>query len=160
MADSRHPVPDVNLEPPSHEARRSICLSLFFTCPSSLWGMWRPLCIPSECGRTWKLRDCQELVGIWTWPRGLGHFGGCWTEPVSSIKFYVSVVMRHKLNQWTLKYWVGFLVPAVVVMKSFIFWDITPCSSSKTSVDFRRTTRHYIPEDRTVWNTLLFLFLF
>jgi hypothetical protein len=63
-----------------------------------------------------------------------------------------------------------------VMMKSFIFWDMTPCSlsslcyllhavfflvnystlkmkavrSSATSVDFQRTTRHYISEDRTL----------
>jgi hypothetical protein len=67
-----------------------------------------------------------------------------------------------------------------VVMKSFTFWDITPCSplkvcltpaftlvsfpaysstlkkeamcSSETMVDFQWTTRRYIPEDKTLHN--------
>jgi hypothetical protein len=83
----------------------------------------------------------------------------------------------------------GFEVVTVMVVKTSIFWDITPCSpftvnrrfkehvgsiclppaftlvscraycsnlkmeatcSSKTPVDFQRTTRRYIPEDRTL----------
>jgi hypothetical protein len=32
--------------------------------------------------------------------------------------------------------------------KSFIFWDITPCSSFKV----KQTTQHYIPEGRTHHN--------
>jgi hypothetical protein len=71
-------------------------------------------------------------------------------------------------------YRVGFEVLTEVVMKSYIFRRITPCSllatcftlvsclaysstmkmeatcSSETSVDFQRTTRHYIPEDKTL----------
>jgi hypothetical protein len=60
---------------------------------------------------------------------------------------------------------VGFEVLTPVVMKSTIFWDITPpaftlvsCSvystltmearcSSETLVDFQRTTRCYVPQD-------------
>jgi hypothetical protein len=38
---------------------------------------------------------------------------------------------------------VGFEVLTAVVMKSTIFWDITPC-------DTQRTTRRYIPEDGTL----------
>jgi hypothetical protein len=64
---------------------------------------------------------------------------------------------------------VGFKVLTAVVMKSTIFWDITPSSSrrflaqlifwilkmkaicwSETSVDTQRTTRCYIPEDGTL----------
>jgi hypothetical protein len=71
----------------------------------------------------------------------------------------------------------GFEVLTAVVMKSFIFLDITPCRQlnlglapaftlvscsaylalkmeaiclSETSVDFQRTTRHYIQEDSTL----------
>jgi hypothetical protein len=62
--------------------------------------------------------------------------------------------------------YVAFKVLTAVVMKSCIFREITPCSplsvnrhlggtlkmettySSETSVDFQRTTRRYIPEDR------------
>jgi hypothetical protein len=50
--------------------------------------------------------------------------------------------------------------------KSFIFWDIPPCSPlkstdvseekfssiSETSVEFQRITRRYIPEDRRIHN--------
>jgi hypothetical protein len=73
-------------------------------------------------------------------------------------------------------FYVGSEVLKMVVMKSFIFWDITPCSLSKAnryfrgtcpfyiqgqrmntarnqcearqSVDFQCTTQYYIPEDR------------
>jgi hypothetical protein len=52
---------------------------------------------------------------------------------------------------------VGFEVLTAVVMKSIIFWDMTPCSplkvnwcSSEKSVDFQRTTRRYIPEESTL----------
>jgi hypothetical protein len=65
---------------------------------------------------------------------------------------------RKSLNRY-----VGFEVLTALVMKSTIFWDITPCSllskkpawkqvasrairSSETAVDFQRTTRLYIPE--------------
>jgi hypothetical protein len=41
-----------------------------------------------------------------------------------------------------------FEVLTVVVMKSKIFRDITPCS--QLSADTRRTTRRYIPEDGTL----------
>jgi hypothetical protein len=44
---------------------------------------------------------------------------------------------------------VGYEVLTAVVMKSSVFWDITPCNpiedSSETSVDFQQTTRRYIP---------------
>jgi hypothetical protein len=83
---------------------------------------------------------------------------------------------------WT----VGFEVVTAVVIKSTIFWDITPCSplkvnrraftlvscsayssiltmeaicSSETSVDFQRTTRRYIPEDSTLHNLECFKML-
>jgi hypothetical protein len=42
-------------------------------------------------------------------------------------------------------------------LKSSVLWDITLCSPLKvpeTSVDFQRTTRRYIPEDRTLHNQL------
>jgi hypothetical protein len=54
-----------------------------------------------------------------------------------------------------------------VVMKSYIFWDITLCSllkvnwrfrgtcSSKMSADFQWTTQHYIPENGTLTRTYL-----
>jgi hypothetical protein len=72
---------------------------------------------------------------------------------------------------------VGFEVFTAVVMKSIIFWDMTPCSllscfspacllvlseiisstlkmeaicSSETSVGTQQTTRRYIPEDDTL----------
>jgi hypothetical protein len=64
---------------------------------------------------------------------------------------------------------VGFEVFTMMIMKISIFWDLTPCAfalvfcftysstlkmeatfSSKTSVDFQRTTRPYIPEDSTL----------
>jgi hypothetical protein len=70
---------------------------------------------------------------------------------------------------------VGFEVLAAVVMKSKIFWDITPCSplscrrnistlkmeaifSSVTSVDTQRTTRRYIPEDCTLYNKSVYCY--
>jgi hypothetical protein len=46
----------------------------------------------------------------------------------------------------------------VLVMKSFVFWDIMPCSLLKVipmSVDFKGTTRHHIPEDRTLEITFI-----
>jgi hypothetical protein len=52
---------------------------------------------------------------------------------------------------------VGFEVFTAVVLKSIIFWDITPCSplsctrrSSETSGTTQRTTRRHIPEDDTL----------
>jgi hypothetical protein len=57
-----------------------------------------------------------------------------------------------------LSVFVGFEVLAAVVMKSTIFWDITPCSPLKVnrrfggkSVDFQRTIRRYIPEFGTLF---------
>jgi hypothetical protein len=63
--------------------------------------------------------------------------------------------------------YVGFEVLTTVVMKSDIFWDITPCSplkvtdvsekhvasicSSEKLVDFQRTTRRYIPKHSTLY---------
>jgi hypothetical protein len=56
--------------------------------------------------------------------------------------------------------YVGFEVFTGVVIKSIIFWDITPCisstrkmevmRSSETSVDTQRTTQRHIPEDGTL----------
>jgi hypothetical protein len=51
----------------------------------------------------------------------------------------------------------GFEVLTAVVIKSTIFWDITPCSQLKVNrrlggkyrLHLRRTTRRYIPEDST-----------
>jgi hypothetical protein len=59
-----------------------------------------------------------------------------------------------------------------VTYEEFMFWDITLCSPlkvnlhlqmeatcfSKTSVDFQRTTQHYIPKDRT--RQLIFIQIF
>jgi hypothetical protein len=76
---------------------------------------------------------------------------------------------------------VGFEVFTAMVIKTIIFWDITPCSplsvnllvcwflaeiisstlkmeaacSSETLVHTQRTTRHYIPEDDTLPSLLL-----
>jgi hypothetical protein len=72
---------------------------------------------------------------------------------------------------------VGFEVLTAVVMKTAIFWDITPCSRwlarwfhaelifstlkmeaicfSETSVDTQRTTRHYIPEDGSLYRNIV-----
>jgi hypothetical protein len=41
---------------------------------------------------------------------------------------------------------VGFKVLSMMVMKSSIFWDITPC----TLFTFRRLKQCYIPEQRTL----------
>jgi hypothetical protein len=41
-------------------------------------------------------------------------------------------------------FYVGFEVLKVVVMKSFIFWDITPCSLLKMNRYFRGTCPFYI----------------
>jgi hypothetical protein len=58
---------------------------------------------------------------------------------------------------------VEFKVLTAVVMKSPIFWDITPCSplkatecSSETSVDFQRARWHYMPKHKT-FHSLAFL---
>jgi hypothetical protein len=40
---------------------------------------------------------------------------------------------------------VGFEVSTAMVMKSIIFWDMTPCS-----VATQQTTRRHIPEDDTL----------
>jgi hypothetical protein len=85
--------------------------------------------------------------------------------------------MLRPVQGTTLVQYVGFEVLTAVVMKSTIFWDITPCSplkvklclplaftlvscsaysstlkmlaicSSETVIDFQRTTRRYIPEE-------------
>jgi hypothetical protein len=121
-------------------------------------------------------------------------------KPELSMVTFLSVALTLLLTQT----YIGFQVLTAVVMKSPIFWDITPCSplkvnrrfgekrrlhlqgrrvsqkinlseallatcltllyrltysstvkmeaicSSETSVDFQRTTRRYIPEDRTL----------
>jgi hypothetical protein len=65
-----------------------------------------------------------------------------------------------------MKLFVQFEVLTAVVMKSSIFWDITPCNplkvtrcSSETSVDSQRITWHYIPEDRIFQLNYLFIIL-
>jgi hypothetical protein len=58
---------------------------------------------------------------------------------------------------------VGLEILTVVIMKSFIFWDVTLCSpvnvnqrfrgtcaASETLVDLHWTTQDYIPEDRAL----------
>jgi hypothetical protein len=61
---------------------------------------------------------------------------------------------------------IGFDVLTSVAVKSSFFWVATPKSpvkaslkmkatcSSETSVDFQRTTRRYIPEDRPLRGTV------
>jgi hypothetical protein len=93
---------------------------------------------------------------------------------------------RSLLNTSEINLIVRFEVLTAVVMKSPIFWDITPCSPLKvnrqlatcfhagillglfdsedrgsvTLVNFQRTTRRYIPEDSTLdLNRLLLLIL-
>jgi hypothetical protein len=74
------------------------------------------------------------------------------------------------LTIFTLIVLIGFEVLTAVVVKSFIFWDIlvTPLAysstlkikmkcSSETSVNFQRTTRYCIPEDRTLPSFFLIL---
>jgi hypothetical protein len=63
--------------------------------------------------------------------------------------------------------YIGFEVLTVVAMKSYNSWDVKLCSpltasrrfgghvASETSVDFQRTTRHFIPEDRLLQTELL-----
>jgi hypothetical protein len=60
--------------------------------------------------------------------------------------------LKHIWGTIHVKCWgcVGLEVLTAVVMKSAIFWDITPCSpleSQPMPFDFQRTTRRYIPED-------------
>jgi hypothetical protein len=51
---------------------------------------------------------------------------------------------------------VEFEVLTAVVMEGSVLWDITP----RSSVDFHRTARRYIPEDRnTCYYSLLFQLL-
>jgi hypothetical protein len=79
----------------------------------------------------------------------------------------------HKYSLIQIKFFFseGFEVLTAVVMKRYIFWDITPCNeaassglylglffdpedegacSSETSIDFHRTIERYIPDDRTL----------
>lgn len=55
------------------------------------------------------------------------------------------------------------ITETLIVMKTSVFRDIATCSPLKvdrrfrgTSVDFQRTKRHYIPEDRTCYFLRLF----
>jgi hypothetical protein len=43
---------------------------------------------------------------------------------------------------------VGSEVLTALIMKKYIFLDITPCSPLKVDIDLERTTRPYSPEDR------------
>jgi hypothetical protein len=54
------------------------------------------------------------------------------------------------------EYFVGSEVFTAVVMKSIIFWDVTPTCSSETSVASQQTTRCHIPEDDTLQGVFSF----
>jgi hypothetical protein len=55
----------------------------------------------------------------------------------NSIGFYDIETAESSIFRELVNYLVaGFQVPAAVVMKSFIFWDITPCSRALTAVCF------------------------
>jgi hypothetical protein len=53
---------------------------------------------------------------------------------------------------------VEFEVLAAEIMKSSIFWDVTPYSNLK--INFQRTTRRYIPEDTSLHTFLLYYKMF
>jgi hypothetical protein len=58
------------------------------------------------------------------------------------------------LSVWESNQFVGFNVLIAVVMKSFLSWD--QHVASEKLVDFQRTTRRYIPEDRSLYNQSIF----
>jgi hypothetical protein len=56
---------------------------------------------------------------------------------------------------WKTKYHsVGFEVLTTVVMKSSVFWDITPCSSLQVGRRFGRWRRHVLPKCRLIFSRL------
>jgi hypothetical protein len=134
---------------------------------TSIHGFLGPTCIHgcyifTVSWHTIKLRQYRPKHGTYlssTWLKiQFDHLLSAKETTLSFLSLY-SVYINDGFK-WQEKCYVGFEVVTSVVMKSAAFWDTTPCwkstevsvtiYSSETYVDFRRTTRRYIPEDRTL----------